>query len=62
MGQVVRTIRKQGAKNRDIRASIKEAMVVIEEMRVEAEAKRLREFHAAKEAKRLENLAKRKVA
>jgi hypothetical protein len=62
MAQVIRTIQKRGAKNREINKSIKDAMKVILEMREIAEFKRMEKFRLAKETKRLEELSKRQAA
>lgn len=54
MAEVVRTLKKQGAKNREINNSVKEAMQVIKEKRKLDEQKRLEEW-AARKAKEQED-------
>jgi hypothetical protein len=48
MPEVVRNLKKQGAKNREINASVKEAMKLIEENRKKKEEERLAQFKAKK--------------
>ena len=49
MPEVVRSVKKQGAKNREINNSIKEVMTTIMENREKAEKERLAKYQAKKE-------------
>lgn len=56
MAEVVRTLKKQGAKNREINNSVKEAMQAIKEQREIKEKERLAAW-AARKAKEREDAA-----